>query len=448
MFLQTRRNFQTSARVHLLLLCFAEDDLLCPRHGLDVSLLDDRKALHVGETLPGSVRGSRLSAVQRGEGNVAEAQRIQRETSIITKDLHAISAQIEPTVFETYRKQFKKYIYNNIINSKFLNKDCRLNIVEEHHKFFFDRYIEADKVTFEQLVTFSKEFLQQLKVQILVQGNIERATAEEITNCVIGNLKCREIDGKLKIDSRAVKLPQGQNTLRVKSILPNDKNSTTTSYIQIGPSTIRLQCLIEFIEKVMEEPLFDILRTQEQLGYSISCSHRFNHGILGISVTIQSQEDKNPTTIVEKRIEKFLHENLATVLDKMTDEEFETIQTALIKLKNMVEVELESEVNRHWSEITSREYIFNRLELEAQMIAQLTKQDVVNFYKEKIIAADARKLSIQIVGSGNGEEIKDEESYEPQLEVLVDGEGSVIKDMEAFKNSLEMHPVKKTVIDL
>jgi secreted Zn-dependent insulinase-like peptidase len=109
---------------------------------------------------------------------------------------------------------------------------------------------------------------------------------------------------------------------------------------------------------------------------------------------VQSQEDKNPTTVVEKRIEKFLHENMSAILDKMTDEEFETVQTALIKLKNMVEVELESEVNRHWSEITSREYIFNRLQLEAQMIAQLTKQDVVNFYKEHVIAKNVRKLTI------------------------------------------------------
>lgn len=367
---------------------------------------------------------------------------------IITKELHGIGAEMEPAVFQTYRKQFKKYIYNNLISSKFLNKDCRLNIVEEHHKFFFDRYLEADKVTFEELVTFANDFLRQLKVQILVQGNIERSTAEDITNCVISNLNCHKIEGNLEIESRAVKLPSGQSTLRVKSILANDKNSTTTSYIQLGPSSIRLQCLVDFIEKIMEEPLFDILRTQEQLGYSISCSHRYNHGVIGITVTVQSQEDKHPTTVVEKRIEKFLHENLATVLEKLTDEEFETVQTALIKLKNMVEVELESEVNRHWSEIISKEYIFNRLQLEAQMIAQLTKQDVVDFYKNNIIAGDVRKLSIQIVGSGKGEDVQDNESYEPQLEVVFNKAENLIENMEDFKKSLQMYPVLKTVIDL
>lgn len=370
---------------------------------------------------------------------------------IITKELKNIGEMIEPTVFQTYRNQFKKYCYNNLIDSKFFNKDCRLNIVEEHHKFYFDRYSNADEVTFDDLKEFANNFLKELKVQVLVQGNISNSTAMKAGQAVIQNLSCSDVNKTEILESRARKIPSGSNVLCVRSMLPNDKNSTTTNFRQLGPSSIRLQCLIEFVEKIMEEPLFDILRTQEQLGYSVSCSHRLNHGILGISVTVQSQEDKNPTTLVDSRIEKFLHENMAQVLEQMTDEQFETIQTALIKLKNMVEVELESEVSRHWSEITSKEYIFNRLELEAQMISQLTKADVVEFYLSKVIAADAKKLSIQVIGSGNGEQIQAETNHVPKMQVLCDQqvvEGhKVITDIEAFKNSLEMHPVTKTLID-
>lgn len=370
---------------------------------------------------------------------------------IITKDLKNIGDLMQPDVFETYRKQYKKLCYNNLISSKFLNKDCRLNIVEESHKLFYDRYVEADNISFEHLVSFSNDFLKQLKIQILVQGNINEATAVQVANCVMTNLNCSAIDKGAKIESRAYKIPQGSNVLCVKSMLPNDKNSTTTNYIQIGTSTVRLQCLIEFIEKIMEEPLFDILRTQEQFGYSVSCSHRFNYGILGLSVTVQSQEYKNPTTLVEKRIEKFLHEDMLTVLEKMTDEDFDTLQVALIKLKKMVEVELESEVNRHWGEITSREYIFDRLELEAHMISLLTKQEVVDFYRNKVIAPDAQKLSIQVIGSGNDEEITPELDHVPKMEIIRisrSSEKEVIEDVNVFKKKLDMYPITKTVIDV
>lgn len=40
--------------------------------------------------------------------------------------------------------------------------------------------------------------------------------------------------------------------------------------------------------KVMEEPLFDQLRTKEQLGYSVSCSPRVTCGVLGFCVSAQS----------------------------------------------------------------------------------------------------------------------------------------------------------------
>ena len=371
--------------------------------------------------------------------------------NIITNNLKSIGGLMEKSVFETYRKQLKKNCYNNLINSKFFNKDCRLFIVEEDHKFTLDRYLEADKITFEDIVAFSNSFLDQLKVKILVQGNIEKSTSLEIGQTVLRNLNCNAIDDGARLESRARKLPIGSHVLHIKSMLPDDKNSTITNYIQIGSSSIRLQCFIELIEKVIEEPLFDILRTQEQLGYSVGCSHRFNHGVLGISFTVQSQEDKNPTTAVDARIEKFIHEHMLSALEKMTDDEFATVQTALIKLKNIVDVELESEVNRNWSEITSSEYIFNRLELESQMIAKLTKEKIVDFYKSRIIAPDARKLSIQVIGNGTDENAAGDGTHVPKLQILPNHQPkvtqAVILDMNTFKDSLELYPIIKTAIE-
>ena len=40
---------------------------------------------------------------------------------------------------------------------------------------------------------------------------------------------------------------------------------------------------------IMEEPVFDVLRTQEQLGYIVFSMLRNTHGVLGFSVTISAQ---------------------------------------------------------------------------------------------------------------------------------------------------------------
>lgn len=42
----------------------------------------------------------------------------------------------------------------------------------------------------------------------------------------------------------------------------------------------------------MEEPVFDVLRTQEQLGYNVNATLHNTFGVLGFSVTVDFQINK------------------------------------------------------------------------------------------------------------------------------------------------------------
>ena len=42
----------------------------------------------------------------------------------------------------------------------------------------------------------------------------------------------------------------------------------------------------------MEEPVFNTLRTKEQLGYKAFNMMRYNFGVLGFSVTVNTEVDK------------------------------------------------------------------------------------------------------------------------------------------------------------
>lgn len=229
-------------------------------------------------------------------------------------------------------------------------------------------------------------------------------------------------------------------------MLHNDINSIVTNFYQLGESSVRKQCLIEFLVKLMEEPLFNILRTQEQLGYSVDCSERDNCGILGIAITIQSQQNKNPAAAVEKRMDKFMLNDVKELVEGLTDENFTVLQEALIKLKSIVDIDLESEVNRYWEEIVSNDYLFNRLELEAQMLTTITKQDVIEFYKTNINLMNQRKLSVQVVGT-TIEEDKADHSTTPVLKLITDStdiDVNTIEDIDKFRNSLFLYPVTQT----
>lgn len=113
----------------------------------------------------------------------------------------------------------------------------------------------------------------------------------------------------------------------------------------------------------------------------------------------------------------------------------------------MEEVEMESENNRHWNEITCNEYLFNRLDLEAAMLERLTKENVQEFYK-KILSSP--KVSIQVIGiKDDEEEVIDD--HVPSLKLLEGDKKSneiVITDINAFRNSLEFYEACTTVVDL
>jgi hypothetical protein len=44
--------------------------------------------------------------------------------------------------------------------------------------------------------------------------------------------------------------------------------------------------LLDVMEQLLEEPLFDALRTQQQLGYSVSCGARWTAGTCGFGVRV------------------------------------------------------------------------------------------------------------------------------------------------------------------
>jgi nardilysin len=66
---------------------------------------------------------------------------------------------------------------------------------------------------------------------------------------------------------------------------------------------------------------------------------------------------------VDARIEAFL-KRFSKILKKMRETELEEVRSSLIKLKQLSDIHLKEEVSRNWNEITSGDYIFDRLERE------------------------------------------------------------------------------------
>ena len=82
---------------------------------------------------------------------------------------------------------------------------------------------------------------------------------------------------------------------------------STCSVVQVGPATgARLRALLDLADQVLYEPVYNVLRTKQQLGYTVHSFARLNYGVLGFTVAVITP--KYTADTVEQRVEGFLEE--------------------------------------------------------------------------------------------------------------------------------------------
>lgn len=349
-------------------------------------------------------------------------------------------------------------------------RDVKVSILVLEHWPVVDRHAAIATSTFEEFKDFVEEFNKHMYIQCLVQGNMTKEDViKHIQNCV-DILKFGPLLSNTMPQLRMTELPLGIQYCKIKNFNKTDVNSIVANYYQSGLSTIKLTVIVELLIMIMEEPLFNQLRTQEQLGYDVVCSIRDAFGILGYTITVYTQADKHSTEHVDGRIETFL-QAFNKVLEETSEKEFRNIKKALIKAKQCADIHLKEEVDRNWCEIIDRDYVFDRLEKEIIAIDSITIEELKNWMEAHTINGNnLRKLSIHIVGTDEKADAKEnlkslelnieKEDFSKtgsdnivryKLEYLNDQHVNAnnssevyITDIESFKNNLSIYPIQKT----
>ena len=149
----------------------------------------------------------------------------------------------------------------------------------------------------------------------------------------------------------------------------------------------------------------------------------------------------------------------------MSPEEFQEEVHTLIKQKKAADVTLDEEAARNWSEIVSREYLFDRHEKDIVILETLDGRKAVMDIAKQLTDEQApswKKLSVQIVGNKNGGESKDsgEEVSEGDMDCSADPDGKFgydyakidegdkrefITNVKEFCQSMECYPVVRII---
>lgn len=215
---------------------------------------------------------------------------------------------------------------------------------------------ELPAVTIEDVKSLFPQILRQMHIEILAHGNLYKEDALRIADLVEGILKPRPLPPNQWRTSRNLILPPGSDYLYRHTLAnPNNINHCIDYVIHIGdPQDRSLRAKLLILSQMLSEPVFDTLRTKEQLGYVVSGSAQFNNATASYRVLIQSEKD---CPYLEQRIDAFLI-GFEDTLKNMPESEFQahkigTINKRLEKLKN-----LNQESARLWHHITSEAFDF------------------------------------------------------------------------------------------
>lgn len=246
--------------------------------------------------------------------------------------------------------------------------------------------------------------------------------------------------------SKPKQIPIGAHYLRVKNFYAKDANSVILNFYQIGPNSCHAQILLDLLEMIAEEPIYNILRNKEQLAYSNSFNLHNDLGILGYSISVKSQETKFTVDYVDERIENFRRELLA-IIEQMSVNDFDTFKRSLAKNKW---IEYDKRVDGYQWNWGSDEGIFDSVHENVEYLITITKEQLLEFYLGHLDTANQRKLSIQVIGNAQAEEIDSDSddiigSFDELTYVNFTGEpkGFLITDLMEFRNRLEEYKLNE-----
>jgi len=162
--------------------------------------------------------------------------------------------------------------------------------------------------------------------------------------------------------------------------------------------SIELACRLEVFAHLVSEAAFNQLRTNEQLGYLVWSGAQNVKGVLGFRVIVQSGD--KPADFLEQRIEAFLNQ-YKDELASLSEATYRENLAAVIAQKLEKDKTLNEESTRHWNEISKHHYVFNRVDLEVNVLKTLKLEDIVQFFQSHILvnSPTRRKMSVQVFGN-------------------------------------------------
>jgi len=266
------------------------------------------------------------------------------------------------------------------------------------------KLIALDSLSMSLFSKTAASLFESYAVEALYHGNASRLDADRGKKLILDLIESAGGPGlsRKKYPSQTiVRIPNDSAPFRITTPSKDlsEPNTCVDVYFQVAKDNIRDRVLVDLLVHMMEEPLFDQLRTKDQFGYDVSCDIRWTYGIIGLMFHVVTNV-KSSDHVVE-RIDRFLSEYRATILAPMSDSDYLELLVGLAKHKLDMFNSLSEETSAYWSEIRDGRFEWQSWRNEAIFLRSVTKNDVIEAFDTWLLPGQKRKiLIVDVIGTG------------------------------------------------
>jgi insulysin len=310
---------------------------------------------------------------------------------------------IEKSEFDIILDNFKTDVSNMIYSSqyKLSNEYMKEKILDKYYT-FTDILSVIDTIKYEELQQVQTWFKNNSLIRCLIQGNLYKDTASELFSKFKpfyknNNKIKRELINKLDtmdFGSEELYLRQCYN--------PNEVDSLIYVFFEIDSIRTNVTnnwdkkiAFLSIIHEILSERFFNQLRTKQQVGYivrsNIKVYGNVEHLLWGYSFLILSSKF-NPMDL-RLRIKNFVVD--AGKYIKSVDNQnilFKEYKTSVINKLLIPYNNIYEEYTNNLIEIMSADNMFNRNELLAKTVENLTLQEIITMFDEYFLNRRTRRI--------------------------------------------------------
>eukprot|EP00756_Hemistasia_phaeocysticola_P061752 Hpha_TRINITY_DN5165_c0_g1::TRINITY_DN5165_c0_g1_i1::g.193167::m.193167/K01408/IDE, ide; insulysin len=295
------------------------------------------------------------------------------------------SSQVTEEEFLLWAQKVKQETVNSTRGQAYSQATELMNAVTRQMQWTARELIEEEEscpVTLEDLRHHMRTFFSNVRVSMLVAGNVTRDAAVDFASKIqdiFAAKKCRCLPYSLTpVRSRIMQMVPGRVLLvPVPESNPNSSNSCVEVLYQLGPQSPSLIAVVDVFARLVSSPFFNRLRTEEQLGYCVFSGVRKQDLIEGIRFLVQSAIV--PPWYIYSRIHAFVAA-LDKFIENVTQEKFDEIVKAEIANREDKPKTLLKQGETWYKCIETRELNFDAPETEIAALKVLRLEDLREFY--------------------------------------------------------------------